>query len=192
MNTQRADHLAAALPDGSVVVVGGTIGSDRSGDVERYFPGAGNGTGEWRRVPSYTTTDRVATGQGHQLVSLDGGRLLLSGPATLTSPLRTAAHLYNAATNAWTAAPGCGGCSFGHRAVALGNGLVLVAGGAVSETAAQLYSPAANSWSPAAQMNHARNRHSATRLLDGRVLVTGGNTSGSPSYELYVPALGAP
>jgi hypothetical protein len=79
----------------------------------------------------------------------------------------------------------------GHTATLLGNGQVLVAGGASdpevpdawnpvtgaitpAPTAAELFDPGTGTWAPTPRMVAARWAHTATPLRDGRVLVTGG------------------
>jgi hypothetical protein len=84
-----------------------------------------------------------------------------------------------------------------HTATLLGNGKVLLAGGANDDgshalASAELYDPASNSWAPAGAMTAARDSHTATLLGDGKVLVAGGEYyDGSfhilSSAELYVP-----
>ena len=79
----------------------------------------------------------------------------------------------------------------GHTATLLGNGQVLVAGGAWDEAnpgvwdpdtgaftptpmPAEIFDPATGTWAPTPRMVAARWNHTATQLRDGRVLVTGG------------------
>ena len=102
----------------------------------------------------------------------------------------------------------------GHTATLLGNGQVLVAGGASdpeipdawnpdtgaitpAPAGAELFDPATGTWAPTPRMVAARWAHTATPLRDGRVLVTGGLgfdllTFWTPvaSTEIFDPASG--
>ena len=80
-----------------------------------------------------------------------------------------------------------------HAAVALGDGRVLVLGGAIAtddETnTAELFDPATGTFTAAGSMTERRTAAAATLLDDGRVLVTGGGTKSTMlrSAELYDP-----
>ncbi len=79
--------------------------------------------------------------------------------------------------------------------VALKSGMVLAAGGGVSQipvASAELYNPSTGSWVPTGTMLTARRGASAVLLADGRVLVAGGVAGQHilASAELYNPATG--
>jgi len=92
----------------------------------------------------------------------------------------------------------------GHTSTLLGNGQVLVAGGALTSDPAnpgvydpksgvftpapmpaEIFDPVAGTWSPTPRMFAARWAHAATLLRDGRVLVTGG--VGYETLEFWDP-----
>jgi len=83
----------------------------------------------------------------------------------------------------------------GHTAVTLGDGTVLVAGGAPDCLGcAEWYDAAADAWTETGAMAVGRTRHTATLLSDGRVLVIGGlDAAGAPlaSAEIFDPEAGA-
>jgi hypothetical protein len=86
---------------------------------------------------------------------------------------------------------------FAHTATLLGNGRVLIAGGAsaiwagpdVIEATAELYDPSTGSFIPTGSMTVPRWGHTATLLRDGTVLIFGG--SGGATAEVYDPVTGA-
>lgn len=78
-----------------------------------------------------------------------------------------------------------------HTATLLGDGRVLIAGGASDPSmgaSAELYDPSTGAFSLVGQMSMPRRSHTATLLADGRVLIAGG--AKSPSAELYDPTTG--
>ena len=93
--------------------------------------------------------------------------------------------------------------SGGHSVTLLGDGRILVAGGAggdetiaglESMASAELFDPASLTWASTGDMIEARSGHTALLLRDGSVLVAGGGdpngSGGGRSAELYDPATG--
>ena len=102
-----------------------------------------------------------------------------------------------AQTASWTSAGTMTTPRAYHTATLLGNGKVLVAGGAGptigSMSSAELYDPATNTWTATGSMTAARYLHTATLLSDGRVLIVGGydqNSSVVGFDEIYDPNAG--
>lgn len=189
----RAGHAAVTLADGRVMVVGGTTNftdlttaiTAALNTVEIYTPATntwapGPAIGGRRLVPALTLLN-------NQRVLVSGGievTLLFGIPVGLASTNK--AQLFNATTNAWTAAPNMPvGRAYHHDSqVTLADGRVLLTGGvlvpdllnaanAASVANADLYDPATNTWT-ATTMSHARTGHTATRLANGEVVVCGG------------------
>lgn len=105
--------------------------------------------------------------------------------------------LYGPATQATTTWMVTGNMAVGREhqsATLLGNGRILIAGGAASNVAqstAEVFDPSGNNgfgaFLPTAAMSQARTEHTATRLGDGRVLIAGGRNYGSylSSAEIF-------
>lgn len=70
----RAGHTATRLPDGSVLIAGGTNMSQLVREVERFDPNANNGAGAW------TTIGQLVTGRlNHTATCLPPGIVLIAG-----------------------------------------------------------------------------------------------------------------
>ncbi|MFI8962633.1 Kelch repeat-containing protein [Streptomyces sp. NPDC053493] len=196
--TARRLHTTTPLADGRILVAGGIgeapgpVPATGLGSCEVYDPA----TGAWTptgalREPRFS----------HSATLLPDGRVLVAGGAAVRSPdshrtLRTA-EAYDPASGTWTTVRPMTDARFGHPAVRLGDGRVLLAGGILAVgrgsyaalALCELYDPAADRWTPAAGLATARKSHQATLLLDGGVLVTGGDMPGFQdedwSYDPY-------
>jgi hypothetical protein len=181
----RSGQTATLLPDGTVLVLGGSSGKF----AELYDP----------------TTDRwIATGRlltprvGHTATLLADGTVLVVGGYAGADGARTrSAELYDPGTGKWIATGSLLKARGGHTATLLPNGEVLVAGGGgetesageggPSSASAELYDPNTRTWSGTREMTLPRELFTATLLRDGTVLVAGG----SPAFiggERYLPA----
>jgi hypothetical protein len=119
--------------------------------------------------------------------------LLLAAPALASDsgslrqdawPVMPQRSLVSQAAGSWTATASMSTARAHVTATRLGNGRILVVGGAEVSTA-ELYDPARGRWSRVAPMTTAREHASATLLGNGRVLVAGGGTC-----DVYSPATG--
>jgi hypothetical protein len=178
----RAEHAAVRLPDGSVLVLGGSRSvvheTDPTATVERFDPAKGT----FSPMPPMTRprSEHTAT-------------LLADGDAVLVAGGDDSAELFDVATQSFTALKvGLPEGMAGHAAVTLADGRVLLTGGVKSDgtsTAAVLFDPTKRAFVDGKA--HARSMHTATALPDGRVLLAGGVTSDLPfatsATELYDP-----
>ncbi len=210
---RRSSHTATLLPDGRVLVAGGCVQPEPSGQcskatatAEIYDPAHRS----FARTASMTTA-RI----GHVATLLADGRVLVSGGcATLNcgaarSSSERSAELYDPAAGRWTKT---GGMVFvqhhptatvlpsGPASVCGSNcGKVLVVGtataldGTSTPTDAELYDPRTGTWAPTATTEHTRDYPTSVLLGTGKVLVAS-TVSDLPSTtavpaELYDPAM---
>jgi hypothetical protein len=178
--TGRQATSATLLPDGRVLVVGGstTLNGDPTSGAELFDPV----TRTWSAgAPS------IGVHQRHTATLLSDGTVLVAGG--VDSPL---AEIYDPTTGSWTATGTMAKVRPGHTATRLHDGRVLAAGGLGGAfLGSELYDPATGTWRPAGTMMvDARSGHTATLLPDGRVLVIVGSiVSSEPSMaEVYDPA----
>ncbi|WP_406624077.1 IPTL-CTERM sorting domain-containing protein [Acidovorax sp. SDU_ACID1] len=177
MQIGRYRHTATLLPDGSVLVAGGTSMAS-PGAAETYDPS----TNQWQATGSMNTP-RI----GHTATLLPDGRVMVAGGINGPDTFATV-EFYDPATRQWTAGPDMSAKRSGHRAVPLIDGRVLVLGADLSN--AQVFDPASNTWQAAAAAPSPRTLYSATLLADGRVFVAGGKAGNADTAitALYDPA----
>ncbi|MEY2500504.1 MAG: hypothetical protein QOI07_838 [Verrucomicrobiota bacterium] len=185
MGAHRYIHTATLLPNGKVLVGGGSDGTTPLTSAELYDPA----TGSWAATGSAATRFTTAT-------------LLLNGKVLVVGGGTSAAQLYDPATGSWSATGSLQTTRNYDTATLLPNGKVLVAGGfdvnGTEIAIAELYNPATGTWSATGIMGTARDSHTATLLANGKVLVAGGyiftaNYRGTrvlDSAELYDPGTG--
>ncbi len=188
---------ATLLPNGTVLLAGGTVGSELLASAELFDPGSG----------SWVAAAAMLQGrEGHTATLLSDGTVLVAGGNSRAEqdPALASAELYDPATGTWTATGQMTQPRTGHTATLLSDGRVLLAGGDSPDylarpgdfsphylLSAELYDPVARTWTATADMIQARIGHTATLLPDGRVLVAGGSTADRlESAELYDPATG--
>jgi hypothetical protein len=183
MTDARTGHPAVVLGTGKVLVAGGSVPTGRDTDAalafcELYDPA----TGSWAPTGSLTVprARHQATPVGTAVLVTGGTAPGPGGDGTFDPFARTSAELFNPATGAWTAAQPMPAGRELHRAIPLGAGRVLLAGGtdgvrnAVGYESALVYDSAGGIWSPAAGLATGRWSFAAVALADGRVVVTGG------------------
>lgn len=205
--TWAGQHDAAVLLEGGkkALVAGGADATSASVKHSAIFDFE---TEKWS-APLPLGTAR----QLHALAPLAGGKALITGGVSAAGgPALTTAELYDPAVNKWAPVekPMKAG-RWGHSAVTLANGKVLVAGGStlrpggkvMALRTAELFDPATKTWEPAGEMTDARTGHVAVVLSGGKkVLVCGGSvpvgTADEPAlafceiYDSEAPAGTAP
>ncbi len=185
LNEDRSVHAATLLPNGLVLITGGTQTTTPGFGVslrsaELYDPTTGTFT------LTGSTTNPAAS---HTATLLQSGKVLIVGLSFVT-----ATELYDPTTGTFSLTGDMSEQRMVPTATLLPNGQVLVAGGLVTPgfsttNSAELYDPLTGTFSETATMNAARQQHTATLLANGQVLVTGGfSTEGSAnvsSAELF-------
>jgi hypothetical protein len=180
MSTPRANHAAALLPNGRVLITGGYTNIPGSGDAlgsaELYDPA----TQSFLPLSGGTPPAMVTPRGGHTATLLMTGEVLLAGGYDATDQTLGTAELYDPASNTFTpVAASLTTARNSHTATLLPNGRVLIAGGASSAgtllASAEIFDPVAGTFTGiSATMHTARASHTATALPSGMVLLAGG------------------
>lgn len=189
MDRPRINHTATLLPDGRVLLAGGTDGIDSATSIASallYDPSS----------QTFTSTGIMSTPRySHTATLLNNGEILMTGGMGVNGTELDTAELFNPTTG--TFAPKKGSMAVGregHTVTLLGDGKVLLTGGASFNgpflSSAEVYDPSTGLFTPVnGAMSIPRRYQTATLLANGQVLVAGGGGgSGSVSADLYDPA----
>jgi len=205
LNTPRSGHTATLLPNGQVLVAGGSNVTGNTFNIlngaELYDPASGT----WSVTGSLNTPR-----SGHTATLLPNGKVLVAGGSNRS--FLNSAELYDPATGTWSVTGNLSTARFSHTATLLPNGKILVTGGVTGffpggfcpckdfvTNSAELYDPATGTWSFTGNLSTERAHHTGTLLQNGKVLVAGGTDRTwtdigeyvpSSSAELYDPATG--
>jgi hypothetical protein len=193
MSTPRRGAVAAPLPDGRVLVAGGSYndGTEHSlASAELFNPTTG----------AFTPVADMGVARVRAAAApLRDGRVLVAGGNDGSNRL-SSAEVFNPATGAFTPVGDMTADRAREAAVTLSDGRVLVVGGAAGANAAALQSAevfdsATNSFSSAGigAMGTARRAAAAAPLPDGRALIAGGSNGDFgenylASAEVFDPA----
>jgi WD40 repeat protein len=201
----RSRHAAVRLADGSVLILGNSIGMDGGSTAEVFGPAAAPSPSDDgspprspsplpRNVASAAALTELGSGNwsdGSSTLLPDGRVLILGfdGGAML-------ARLWDPATARITDAGSVEGNTFeSHSATLLDDGRVLIAGGLHGTygdgpiASALTWDPATSDFTPTGSMITPRYRHLAVGLDRGRVLVLGG-AGEKLAVEIYEPDAG--
>lgn len=191
--TARAGAAAVALPDGRILITGGSDGSGAPMSSAELF----NTDGTFSSAVAMK-----AARSGHAAIVLPDGRVLVTGGRTSGGGITNSAETYDPQTNAWQMLSATTvEARTGHTMSQLLNGDVLLAGGESSGgpvSALEVFDETNDTFTSAGALITARQDHAAAVLSDGRVLIAGGtgvDASGNPttlsSTETYDGGTGA-
>jgi hypothetical protein len=190
MSVARQIETATRLPDGRVLVAGGTSNGSFTAalaSAEIYDPT----TGAFSPTGNAMSDPRLQ----HTATLLDDGRVLIAGGGTAPAddptdvlPLASL-DLFDPATGRFSPAAGSLAVGrFAHTATAVAGGLVLISGGTtrnLSTASAEVFDAMTGVATATAEMNDGRDSHTATpvELPGGHrfVLIAGGNSTVPPN-----------
>jgi len=189
MNIARTFHTATLLPNGKVIIVGGSDGNQALKSVELYDSQTGQFT---------LTGEMSMPRQDHTATLLNNGKVLIAGGWDRINPdVYGTAELYDPQTGAFSFIGNMTISRHLHTAILLQDGKVLIVGGENGINAtlktSEIYNPDTNTFSPSGLMSVPRRHHTATLLLNGKVLIVGGDNAGGgypnvTTAEIYNPA----
>ena len=192
LNQGRREPVAALLPNGKVIAIGGNSGTAYLATAEVFDP----------VTETWSYTGSLATAREHSLaVTLSDGRILVAGGITTGNVRLSSVEIYDPVIGQFTTAASMPQARQGPTGALMANGNVFVAGGYntvdLSMKSAITYNPGTDTWTTvSSQMNAARVNSSSAPgavtvlLTDGRLLIGGGWSGGTgmPTLDLYDPA----
>jgi hypothetical protein len=189
MTTPRAGHEAVLLGDGRVLLVGGVgPGWTFLASAEIYDP----------RVGTFTAVgDMAEPREGHVAVALSPTHVLVAGGHRgrgAETVISRTAEVYDAARGTFRRVGDLSVRRHKHDAVALGDGRVVVLGGADERddrgvyASVEIFDPREGEFQPGKSMLQARYKQRGTTFVlpDGKLLLLGG----APHAEEYDPGTG--
>lgn len=185
-------HTVTPLLDGGALIVGGHTYDPITG-VSAYFAKSYRYDASKDEVVDAGMLTQARS--GHSATRLADGRVLVVGGGDEASYLLSS-ELFDPAkpaSAAWSAGPKLLENRFGHHALLLPTGEVLVTGGGsdgIELATILLYQVATSSWKLAlGTLKQARRAHQATLLPGGKILISGGETGGGVHGKTYLDSL---
>jgi N-acetylneuraminic acid mutarotase len=180
-------HTTTPLPDGRLLIAGGSMGLLRDSVATLYDP---------RTHQEGETKPLNERRECHTATLLPNGKVLVVGGFGEAGKALSSAELYTYDSKGgvqWSKAGNMSVARGAHAATLLPSGQVLVTGGSSEDKdgltlgSVEVYEPATNTWwSPTdLQMQAGHVEHTATVLPDGRLLVVGGNYDSMGLPEVY-------
>ncbi|MBU0676725.1 MAG: proprotein convertase P-domain-containing protein [Verrucomicrobia bacterium] len=178
--TASHDHTATMLPDGRVLVAGGSNSGGALTNAVLYSPD----------LNSWSGTAGLALARGfHTSTLLPNGSVMIAGGSQSGA---SSIAVYDPVAGTWSAPFGLGVGRSYHTATLLLDGQVLITGGqntdSIAVSSTELFDGSSpGSWSSTPLPATPRSTHTSTLLPNGKVLVVGG-TGTAASPEIYDPA----
>ncbi len=191
LNTARTGHSATLLGTGKVLIAGGSSNGTPFGalsSAEVFDPAANGGAGAFTAITGLNSILDNPRWQPEAALLLNGRVLIAGGVEFFGS--NTTADIYDPVANTFTVSNhGLSVGRAGGSAVALPNGMVLLAGG-TSATAVDLYDPDSDLFDSTGNLQQSDNGLVSTLLNNGQVLVVGLTNAATPvsDAELYSPS----
>jgi hypothetical protein len=206
----RVRHSATALPDGSVLLVGGHSDpalSQVAGNPAPVTVGPGTraSVGDLgHSLPVLASVERFEAGRmqtmpslsiaraGHTATALQDGSVLVVGGRGATGEALDSAELWDAGAGSWLLLPPMAAARHAHSATRLSDGRVLVVGGENGGgpspehrllPSSEIFDPATRRWSPGPRLPRALREHAAVLLRNGAVLLAGGRQFSPSAYS---------
>ncbi|MBI1938036.1 MAG: T9SS type A sorting domain-containing protein [Ignavibacteriales bacterium] len=181
MNIARARHSLVLLKGGKVLAIGGY----RERSCELFDP----------LTETWTITDSVPTLRldNHTVTILKDGRILIAGGFRYSQDFTHVEYLnnceiYNPVTESWSIVDSLITGRWGHTAILLEDGKVLIAGGSTLNAlrSCEIYDPINNKWSATTSMKESRSMPASILLPNGNVFISGGDSPGTKkSCEIF-------
>ncbi len=189
LTTGRSDHASVRLPDGRVLVSGGTDGTTVLKSTEVFDPS----TEKWSAA-----TDMKTARRGHTMTLLQDNKVLVTGGFDGKVALATA-EIYDPSANTWTTSLGPMALSHRfHTATLLPDGNVLIAGGVAGPLltadpkVTEIYTPSTGLFTAGPSLQEARQGHTATMLKNNQVLFVGNSGDNSAAAKILTYNRSAP
>ena len=169
MSVARVIHTATRLPDGRVLIAGGTELAPLA-SAERYRPDLG----------AFEPAGVMSVSRyGHSATALEDGSVLMAGGFQgVGQAARDTAEIYDSTGSVFVSTGHLAVARYFHTSTRLNDGRVLLAGGQGNGqpfiAAAEVYDPGTRSFTRVGDMVLPRWGSAAALLPDGRVLITGG------------------